>query len=112
VKAHEADEILRADSLIEHVQKLRQRTEALFAEAENILNQAKRARDLKTALAAIRELANVNREARANAALLGQLTGELQRNAAPAAMVQIVIPACRPALDEDDDVIEIMSQRG
>lgn len=79
VKAHEAGEVLRAESLVEHVQQLRGRTEALFREAEAILAEAKRAKDLKTALAAIRELSGITREARGNAALLGQLTGEFRQ---------------------------------
>lgn len=114
MKAHEADETLWADSLIEHVQKLRQRTEILFAEAENILNQAKRSKDLRTALTTIREAANLVRETRGNAALLGTLTGELQKNAAPTAMVEIVIPATRPGPIENDDMVfeAALPQRG
>jgi hypothetical protein len=91
VKAQEARDILRADRLIDHIRKLRERTESLYAAAEDILNQAKRAKDLRTALFAIREAANVTREGRANAALLGELTGEFQRNVPPFSPVQLVI---------------------
>lgn len=55
------------------------------------MNQAKRARNLKVALDAIRTLGNVIREGRGNASLLGQLTGELQ-NASVQAQVFIVVP--------------------
>jgi hypothetical protein len=90
-KAHEAEEILRADSLLSYAQKLRERMERLHEQAEDILNQAKHAKDLRTALAAIREVANVNREARGNAILLGRLSGELEENANTAQVV-IVLP--------------------
>jgi hypothetical protein len=33
-KSHEAGEILRADALVDHVRKLRARTETLYAQAE------------------------------------------------------------------------------
>ncbi len=94
-KSHEASEVLRADALVDHVKQLRDRTEMLFAEAEGILRQAKRAKDLRTALAAIREAANVTREARGNATLLGQLTGELQQSVHGAAQVMVVLPLSR-----------------
>ena len=65
VKAHEAEEITQADTLLEQVKSLQTR-------ALNILDRADEAGDLKTALSAIRE-------ARSNLELLGKLAGELQQ---------------------------------
>jgi alkanesulfonate monooxygenase SsuD/methylene tetrahydromethanopterin reductase-like flavin-dependent oxidoreductase (luciferase family) len=90
-RSHAAADVLRVDSLVDHVKQLRERTEILYGEAENILIEAKRAKDLRTALAAIREAANVTREARGNLTLLGQLTGELQPGAGGSA-IMIVVP--------------------
>lgn len=64
VKSQEAKEVLRADNLLDQVRALQTRTENLFGEAENILTLALKSKDLRTALAAIRELSGVNREAR------------------------------------------------
>lgn len=88
----ETDEVLRGESLIEYVHKLRERTESLYQEATQLLHEAKAAKDLKGALSAIREAANVTREARGTANLLGQLTGELQQNATPTPGITIVMP--------------------
>src|SRR5438270_4734985 len=90
--AHEENERLHAESLIEYVHKLRERTESLYHEATQLLHEAKQGKDLKGALSAIREAANVTREARGNANLLGQLTGELPQSAAPAPGITIVMP--------------------
>jgi len=63
-KAKEAQEIAKADSLLEQVKSLQNR-------ALNILSQAEESGDLRTALGAIRE-------ARCNLELLGKLAGELR----------------------------------
>jgi len=63
-KAKEAQEIAKADSLLEQVKSLQDR-------ALDILSQAEESGDLRTALGAIRE-------ARGNLELLGKLAGELQ----------------------------------
>lgn len=97
-----AGEVLRADALVDHVRQLRARTEALYADAESILTQARRAKDLKTCLDAIRSAAGLIRETRGNAELLGRLTGELQ-NVAVQAEVRIVVPLL-PAAAADADV--------
>src|SRR5262245_18122266 len=52
--AKEDGDILRAESLIDHVRGQRERTESLYGEAEAILNEAKASKDLQTALRAIR----------------------------------------------------------
>jgi hypothetical protein len=62
-KAHEAEEVARADSLLEQVRDLQER-------ALDILDQAEEAGELRTALGAIRE-------ARGNLELLAKLLGEL-----------------------------------
>jgi hypothetical protein len=62
-KAHEAEEVAQADSLLEQVRDLQER-------ALDILDQAEEAGELRTALGAIRE-------ARGNLELLAKLLGEL-----------------------------------
>ena len=62
-KAHEAEEVARADSLLEQVRELQER-------ALEILDKAEEAGELRTALGAIRE-------ARGNLELLAKLLGEL-----------------------------------
>lgn len=64
VKAHEVDEVLRADNLLEYMGSLHGRTEL-------ILSSAMQAGDLRAALAAIRE-------ARDNVAFVGQLAAGRQ----------------------------------
>jgi transposase-like protein len=90
-RSHEASEVLRGDALVDHVARLRERTEDLYAEAESILSQAKRAKDLKTALDGIRTASGVIRETRSNAELLGRLTGMLS-NVPTQAQIMIVLP--------------------
>jgi hypothetical protein len=63
--SQEARDMVRADGLLLQVQDLQART-------RNILDAAEDAKDLRTALVAIRE-------ARRNAELLAKLTGELQQ---------------------------------
>jgi hypothetical protein len=99
-KSHEAREINRGDALVDHVKRLRARTENLYAQAEEILDQAKRTSDLKIALDAIRTLGNVIRESRGNLSLLAQLTGELQPGTGP--QIFIVLPA-PPATDNPNE---------
>lgn len=62
-KAHEAEEVAQADTLLEQVRELQER-------ALDILDQAEEAGELRTALGAIRE-------ARGNLELLAKLLGEL-----------------------------------
>lgn len=73
VKAHEAEEVSRADGLLEDVRSLQDRALA-------ILDRAEGSGDLRTALSAIRE-------ARANLELLAKLLGELRD--APAVNVHL-----------------------
>ena len=63
LRAREAEEVARADDLLEQVKKLQ-------AHALDILGRAEKAGDLRTALAAISQ-------ARGNLELLGKLAGEL-----------------------------------
>jgi hypothetical protein len=88
----------------------RERTELLHSEAESILNEAKRAKDLRTALAAIREAANVTREPRGTLQILGQLTGELS-SAHGTDQVMAVVPAM-PSLPNtpviDGPIIDVL----
>src|SRR4051812_11437161 len=88
----EVKQLSRSGSLVDYVRELGQRTEVLYQEATNLLKQAKESKDLKGALAAIREAAIVSRECRGNAALLGELTGEIRHNAGAVTGVMIVMP--------------------
>jgi translation initiation factor IF-2 len=65
-KAHEAEEVARADELLRQVRSLQSKT-------LNILLQAESAGDLRTALSAVRE-------ARGNVELLAKLSGELDES--------------------------------
>ena len=78
VKASEAEEVLRADGLLEEVRSLCKRTLGLFGEAESILKEAREAKDLRTALAAIHTAARTGGEVRDNLKLLGRLTNQLE----------------------------------
>ena len=78
VKANEAEEVLRADGLLEEVRSLCKRTLGLFGEAESILKEAREAKDLRTALAAIHTAARTGGEVRENLKLLGRLTNQLE----------------------------------
>jgi hypothetical protein len=102
MKAHEAGEVLHGDALVDHVRELRQRSEDLYLEAERILDQAKRARNLKGAIEAIKCASGVLREGRGNASLLGQLTGEL--NTAPNVGITVVMPV--PSAERNEDPLD------
>jgi hypothetical protein len=111
-RSHRATEVLEGDALVDHVQQLRARTETLYTEAAEILAQAKRAKDLKTALDGIRTASAVIRETRGNAELLARLTGELQQS--PTNAVTIVLPVAPSSQDSVDayPVIDITPTRG
>ena len=81
-KAHEAEEVSRADDLLEKVQSLQSRTLA-------ILDKAEGAGDLRTALGAIRE-------ARGNVEILAKLLGELDER--PVVNLVLIDPQVRGAI--------------
>jgi hypothetical protein len=91
VKAHEAREVARADSLLDDVRKAEGRAERLLEVAEDILDEAREAEDLKTAIGAIRAAAGVMAERRNFMELRGALTGELSNVADAPANVPVVI---------------------
>jgi len=91
VKAHEAREVARADSLLDDVRKAEGRAERLLEVAEDILGEAREAKDRKTAIGAIRAAAGVMAERRNFMELRGALTGELSNVADAAANVPLVI---------------------
>src|SRR4051812_7349271 len=80
VKSEQAKEVTRADDLIAQLQAITARTERLYTIADGIIGKAVNGADWKTALMAVREASNANREARANLELMGELLGELNRN--------------------------------
>jgi hypothetical protein len=91
VKAHEARQVARADSLLDDVRNAEGRTERLLEVAEDILEEAREAEDLKTAIGAIRAAAGVTAERRQFMELRGELTGELHNVADAVANVPMVI---------------------
>jgi hypothetical protein len=90
VKAHEAREAARADSLLADVRNAEGRAQRLYGVAEDILKKALEAQDLKTALNAIRAGVDVMAEARQYMELRGELTGELSNVADAAANVPLI----------------------
>lgn len=81
-KAHEAEEVARADNLLDRVENLQARTLA-------ILEAAEETGELRTALGAIRE-------ARSNVELLAKLLGELDER--PVVNVVLIAPEVRDAI--------------
>jgi hypothetical protein len=105
VKAHEAREVARADSLLDDVRAGEGRAEWLYAFAESILEEAREAKDHKTALNAIRVWVDVMAEARQYMELRGELTGELPNVAGGPANVPMVVKVLSvprmPGVDEE-----------
>ena len=75
-RAHDSEEVRRADSLLEDVRNAEGRAERLYKAAEAILARALDVKDLRTALQAIRAAASVMAEGRQYLELRGDLTGE------------------------------------
>ena len=76
VRAHDSQEILRADFLLDDIRHGEDRAERLYGAAEAILRRALAAKDLRTAIQAIRAAADVMAEGRQYLELRGDLTGE------------------------------------
>jgi len=76
MRAHDAQEVRRADSLLDDVRNAEGRAERLYKAAEAILARALDVKDLRTALQAIRAAADVMAEGRQYLELRGDLTGE------------------------------------
>jgi hypothetical protein len=79
VKSHEAEQVARADSLLDDVRTAGERAETMYAAAEDILARAREVKDLRTALQAIRAAVDVMREGRGYLELRGRITGELNK---------------------------------
>lgn len=79
VKSEQAKEVTRADDLIGQLKEIAGRTDRLYKFADGIIGKAASTEDWRTALMAVREATNANKEARANLELLGELLGELNR---------------------------------
>jgi hypothetical protein len=104
VKAHEAREVARADSLLDDVRTGEERAEWLYAFAESILKEAREAKDHKTALNAIRVGVDVMAEARQYLELRGELTGELPNvkdAAANVTLIRVLSVPRMPGVDEE-----------
>jgi hypothetical protein len=81
----------RTDSLLDDVRKAEGRAERLLEVAEDILGEAREAKDLKTAIGAIRAAAHAMAERRQFMELRGTLTGELSNAADSAANVPMIV---------------------
>jgi hypothetical protein len=95
-KTHEAQELVRAGSLMASVQTAHDRSERLYCAAEDILTRAQDAKDLRTALQAIRCAVDVMGEARNYLELQGQITGELRNDGddgSPKVILTIAMPS-------------------
>jgi hypothetical protein len=94
IEAHQtasrAQQFARADSLLDDVRNAEGRAERLYSAAEDILERALEAEDLKTALNAVRTAVDVMGEARQYLELRGELTGELHNVADAAANVPLI----------------------
>ena len=104
VKAHEAREVARADSLLDDVRTAVGRAERLCGVAEDILEEAREAKDRKTALNAIRAAVDVMAEARQYLELRGELTGELPNvkdAAANVTLIRVLSVPRMPGVDEE-----------
>jgi hypothetical protein len=104
VKAHEAREVARADSLLDDVRTAVGRAERLYGVAEDILDKAVEAEDLKTALNAIRAAVDVMADARQYLELRGELTGELPNvkdTAANVTLIRVLSVPRMPGVDEE-----------
>ena len=77
VKAKAAQELVRADSLLDYVQRRQTRLERLDDDAREIQQTSMRENDRSGALDAIKVRTGIAREQRGFAELLGRLTGEL-----------------------------------
>jgi hypothetical protein len=80
VRATEATELARADSLLDRVRSPCVRSERLLTESEEILAGAKRSGQTADALNAIKTAAIAARELRSQLALLGEVSGELNKS--------------------------------
>ena len=92
VKAEEAQEVAKADTLLDEMQQARSRAERLYQAAEKILERAVEGNDGKLALQAIKSAVDILREARGLLELKGQVTGELGQQAEVAGQCVIVMP--------------------
>ena len=96
VKAKEARDVARADTLLEDVRRGEGRAERLYSAAEEILNRELKSKDHRTALSAIKAAVSVMGEARAYMELRGELNGELGRNASPPPAQTTIQVLCLP----------------
>jgi hypothetical protein len=102
-KTHEAQELVRAGSLMAGVQTAHDRSEELYDAATGILKRAEKAQDLRTALRAITCAVGVMGEARAYLELQGQLTGELSEAPQGHTIIQIGVFGAERAADGPPD---------
>jgi hypothetical protein len=92
VKVYDAVEVARSERLLDSVRSGEGRAERMYAAAEDIMTKALGARDLRTALQAIRAAVDVMGEARQYMELRGELSGELGKNKPPEwPVAQIVV---------------------
>jgi len=92
-KSQDAKELAEADTLLVQVREAKGRGQRLYSAAEEILNRALQAADLRTAIQAIRAAVDVIGEARAHLELEGEITGELNGQEGGNRQIIVVLPA-------------------
>ena len=100
-RSTEARELVRTGTLLDDVRAGERRAERLYEKAAEILAEALRNKDPRTALQAIRTASAVMGEARDYLELRGELTNELGRDRTPPAVsIQIISPAVGSSPDQ------------
>lgn len=99
VRVREAVEVARSERLLDCVRDGEGRAERMYAAAEAIMVRALESEDLRTALNAIRTAVDVMGEARQYMELRGELSGEFEKEKAPA------WPEARIVITRDEDPV-------
>jgi len=87
VEARQAQDVVRADSVLHEIRAEIRRIRRLYEKAEAILD---RAQDQPIALKTVRELGRLHKEMRETLELLARISGELEQQHAPKTAVLIV----------------------
>jgi len=90
-QAKQAQEIARADSVLEEIRAEIRRIRKLYRKAEAILDQAQ---DQPIALKSVRELSRLHKEMRDTLELLARISGELEQR--PANTAVVIVPEQLP----------------
>jgi hypothetical protein len=108
-KTHEAQQLVRAGTLMDGIHTAHGRAERLYASAEDILMRAMKVEDLRTALQAIRAAVDVMGEARGYLELEGEVTGALER---PQTIMVVSGDAIQGTHGGKDEALDDAPERG